>query len=139
MRIWQAYEDELVRDGAAGGLTTRQIAATLNDRTRNMVIGRMRTLRLSSAAPQGHPPKKPRAPAKPPGRPPVKPLPVPDIECDSIPVKLADAGPLACRWPLWDVSGYPDYLVCGAPGYPWCVRHRRVLRPGPQPTNCPGQ
>lgn len=43
------------------------------------------------------------------------------------PVRLVDADFWACRYPLWDNSGYPDYLVCGQTkmrGSIFCAAHR---------------
>jgi len=42
-------------------------------------------------------------------------------------VPFIDAGPSACRWPLWETDADPRF-VCGAPqvlGSSYCEAHRR--------------
>lgn len=47
-------------------------------------------------------------------------------------VKLVNAKPTNCRWPLWDTHGAPDFLVCGAPTSfgAYCEDHRVKVRSG---------
>lgn len=49
-----------------------------------------------------------------------------------LPIKLIDTGANVCHWPLWQENGAPDFLVCGADGYPYCAKHRRVATSTPR-------
>lgn len=116
---WTAEDDAVVRAGIAAGLTMQTISEQLG-RTRNSVIGRTHKLKLRSQGARVYavvaevitePPEDHVQAVEPGG------------------VRMADIGPDRCRWPLWGENGWPDFRMCGAPGYPWCERHRVMAQP----------
>ena len=107
-------EDEFVHAGVANGLSLREMGDAIG-RTRNSIVNRIRVLGI------------------------VRPVAAADItdegktpELASAPIKLIDTGADVCHWPLWQENGAPDFLVCGAPGYPYCAKHRRVATSTPR-------
>jgi hypothetical protein len=39
-------------------------------------------------------------------------------------VRLVDAGPCHCRWPMWHDTDLGQFPICGKPGFPFCEEHR---------------
>ncbi len=133
---------ELTRLWAEHSLTAEQIARQMGLPSRHAVIGKVHRLGLPGRLVQvAHheywQPGGKRASPKPsvashsPKPPKVAPMPQPKTtpapEATTTPVRLVDAGPNICRFPMWQERGWPDLPICGAPGYPWCSKHRRVV------------
>jgi hypothetical protein len=94
---WSDTEIETLKTMWRDKRSATETAAVLN-RTRNAVIGKWHRLGLKDETRHG--------------------------------VALLDAGGGHCRFPLWDDHGALKsnrLIVCGKPGYPWCVKHRAIV------------
>lgn len=126
---WTPEMDDELRRLAGQDLTAGQIARATGYGTRNAIIGRMRRMGIGlmgSSLPDRGPIRiaSRRAPSVQ-KKPSAIPAAVPAAE--SVAVPMIEAPPNVCRYPLWDIDGNPDFLVCGAPGYPWCPYHARKM------------
>lgn len=130
---WDAEKvAELTRLWNDRSLSAQQIARQMGISSRMAIIGKARRLGLPRRNPADNLPRPApsiasRGPKPPKVEPMPQPKPVPAPEPPTTPVRLADAGPNICRFPMWQERGWPDLLICGAPGYPWCSKHRRVV------------
>ena len=130
---WTPLDAELTRLHATG-IPFREIGKSLGV-TRNAAIGRAGRLGLTSRKPgsrrqEGQFPRSAKLAQPRPAAPTTaisipKPSPAPAQTCP--PVRLENARGEQCRFPLWADDGNPDFLVCGAPGYPWCEFHKRQV------------
>jgi GcrA cell cycle regulator len=159
---WTREQDEVVIRMWPTGASSREIAEELGGgRTRNMVIGRARRLKLAEKQPPrpgaGKPPG-PHAPRKPRSRTRIKvggrgwnhgvrefeaePMPPPDVDDQAIPLEqrctIAQLTNQTCRW----IVGHPDdpaHFYCGALeanfaiGLPYCRGHHARAFNGPPP------
>lgn len=101
--------------------------------SRNSCIGWARRNRIAGSTSHNPRPSPSVEPAQPLPDPEAPMMPKPEPEPQSPPVRLIDAGPGRCRWPLWKDDAPGDYPVCGAPGSPYCETHRvRALAPVPK-------
>lgn len=142
-REWTADEDEKIKRLAADGYSASQIAAEMNERSRNAVIGRLNRIgaRLGDLCSPGQPRKptgKPKKPRNQPARIAVTPRakqlfsPLPASEAfialeTSTPVGLMDLKDGQCKWPVGE-------LYCGnATDFRkvYCAKHQATARRPP--------
>lgn len=113
-----------------------QIAGILGAPTRNMVVGKLRRIRvaLRPERPRGLArPRIPRLPALKWSPPPMPRQALPEVACEPVPetaVGIADLTPNACRYPLWgETEPAAEGKYCGGraiKGAPYCGHHCRI-------------
>jgi len=150
-RAWSSQEDEKIRDGWRVGLSARQIADGLSNRSRNAVIGRVHRLGIAANAPRLTSPSKRQIEAASRKTPLMqrarkrrsvdrvtamlgsKPAPVVAPDLPPLVASFVDLEDHQCKW----LPGEPSGPVCGRhklPGLPYCEGHARRAYRSVEPT-----